>query len=50
MYQRPSGQIIMLGPKAQTSKQPDLTTRIFPLRLRSLLTLRSSSTTSSEPL
>ena len=26
----------MLGPKAQTSKQPLLTTRTLPLRLRSL--------------
>jgi len=50
IYQSPSGQIIIFGPKAQTSKQPDRTTRILPFRLRSLVTLRSASTISSEPL
>src|SRR3990172_4656047 len=50
MYQRPSGQIIILGPKGQRSRQPLLATRIFPFRLSSLQAFLSSSTTSSEPL
>lgn len=43
-YQSPSGQIIMFGPKAQTSKQPLLTTRTLPLRFRALTTFLNSST------
>lgn len=35
MYHSASGQIITLGSEAQTSRQPDLTTQILPLRLRS---------------